>query len=73
MELSILLKGKMLLVHGSIKPCDLSVTNLDDKDEEFIDLFSFFLWKFSYSSLKCKDIKLAIHRLICQRTFVEQW
>lgn len=41
-ELSILLKGKMLLVHGSIKPCDLSVTNLDDKDEEFIDLFSFF-------------------------------
>lgn len=37
-ELGFLLKSKMLLVHGSIKPCDLSVTNLDDKGEEFIDL-----------------------------------
>lgn len=36
--------GFLLLVHGSIKPCDLSVTNLDDKGEEFIDLK---MWKYS--------------------------
>lgn len=64
-ELSILLKGKMLLVHVSFKTCDFSMTNLDDKGEEYS-------LKKLYSSLKCKDIKLAIHRLICQRKLVEQ-
>ncbi len=34
-ELGIWLKGKMLLVHVSIKTCDLSITNLDDKGEEY--------------------------------------
>lgn len=34
-ELSILLKGKMLLVHVSFKTCDFSMTNLDDKGEEY--------------------------------------
>ncbi len=64
-ELGIWLKGKMLLVHVSIKTCDLSITNLDDKGEEYLK-------KYLYSSLKCKDIQLANHSLICQRKCVEQ-
>ncbi len=57
-ELGIWLKGKMLLVHVSIKTCDLSITNLDDKGEEYLKKIFIFQFKVQRHTISQSQLNL---------------